>query len=319
MGWICALACELAAARAMLDHVEDYGPEQDPSDHNVYIFGRLGGHKVIIACLPAGSYGTNSAAAVARDLSRSFKSIRIGLLVGIGGGAPSPKNDIRLGDIVISQPDRTLGGVVQYDLGKTLADGKIHRVGTLNAPPRVLMAAVTQMKAKHLVEDSQVPKFLSEMVANKRKMQSTFKHPGTQNDHLYAAEYCHVEDKNDPDSCQGCDSSYQIPRPPRESTDPEIHYGIIASGNQVMRDGVTRDRLRDELGALCFEMEAAGLMQDFPCIVIRGICDYSDSHKNKKWQNYAAATAAAYTKEILLIIPATYVLRERPIIQVEGQ
>jgi ankyrin repeat domain-containing protein 50 len=72
-----------------------------------------------------------------------------------------------------------------------------------------------------------------------------------------------------------------------------------------MKDGVTRDRISAELGGiLCFEMEAAGLMNTFPCLVIRGICDYADSHKNKRWQPYAAATAAACAKEILSIIPA---------------
>lgn len=50
-------------------------------------------------------------------------------------------------------------------------------------------------------------------------------------------------------------------------------------------------------------MEAAGLMNDFPCLVIRGICDYADSHKNKQWQPYAAAVAAGYMKELLLTIP----------------
>jgi nucleoside phosphorylase len=72
-----------------------------------------------------------------------------------------------------------------------------------------------------------------------------------------------------------------------------VHYGTVASGNQVMRDGVTRDKISSGLGGvLCFEMEAAGLMNSFPCLVIRGICDYADSHKNKRWQAYAAATAA---------------------------
>lgn len=83
-----------------------------------------------------------------------------------------------------------------------------------------------------------------------------------------------------------------------------MHYGLVASGNQVMKHGRTRDRWARELGILCFEMEAAGLMDYFPCLVIRGICDYADSHKNKQWQEYAAATAAAYAKEILLVIPA---------------
>ena len=67
-----------------------------------------------------------------------------------------------------------------------------------------------------------------------------------------------------------------------------------------MRNGIERDRISRELGGvLCFEMEAAGLMNTFPCLVIRGICDYSDSHKNKDWQAYAAAVAAVYAKELL--------------------
>lgn len=72
-----------------------------------------------------------------------------------------------------------------------------------------------------------------------------------------------------------------------------------------MKDGVTRDRISVELGGvLCFEMEAAGLASAFPSAVIRGICDYADSHKNKSWQPYAAATAAAVAKELLRVVPA---------------
>jgi len=71
-----------------------------------------------------------------------------------------------------------------------------------------------------------------------------------------------------------------------------------------MKDGRTRDRVSRDLGGiLCFEMEAAGLMNNFPCLVIRGICDYADSHKNKSWQKYAAGTAAAYAREVLSVIP----------------
>ena len=65
---------------------------------------------------------------------------------------------------------------------------------------------------------------------------------------------------------------------------------------------MSRDRLAKEHGMLCFEMEAAGLMNQLPCLVIRGICDYSDSHKNKLWQGYAALTAAAYAKRLLSVV-----------------
>jgi hypothetical protein len=76
-----------------------------------------------------------------------------------------------------------------------------------------------------------------------------------------------------------------------------------------MRHGITRDAMRKKHQILCFEMEAAGLMNDFPCLVIRGICDYSDTHKHKLWQRYAAATAAAYAKELLGVIPPTEVTK----------
>jgi nucleoside phosphorylase len=80
-----------------------------------------------------------------------------------------------------------------------------------------------------------------------------------------------------------------------------------------MRDASIRDRLAADKDVLCFEMEAAGLMNHFPCLVIRGICDYSDSHKNKEWQGYASMVAAAYAKALLSRIPPNTVQREKKI------
>jgi nucleoside phosphorylase len=104
-------------------------------------------------------------------------------------------------------------------------------------------------------------------------------------------------------------------RDKRADSDPLPHYGIIASGNKVIKHGRTREQLRLETGALCFEMEAAGLMLDFPCVVIRGVCDYADSHKNKEWQGYAALAAAAYTKELLGYVPVSQVSQEILIVE----
>lgn len=103
----------------------------------------------------------------------------------------------------------------------------------------------------------------------------------------------------------GDDPSRIVKREPRDDDcdDPTIHYGLIASANQVMKDAQIRDKLAEEHDVLCFEMEAAGLMNIFPCLVIRGICDYSDTHKNKQWQGYAAMTAAAYAKDLLCRAP----------------
>src|SRR5438034_781510 len=148
VGWVCALPIEVTAAQVILD--EEHEPlSQDPIDTNIYKLGRIGEHNVVIAWLPAGQMGTNPAAAVAVQMMRTFKSIRFGLMVGIGGGVPSTEADIRLGDVVVSQPHKGHGGVVQYDFGKATSSG-FERTGFLNTPPMVLLNAITKLRADHL-------------------------------------------------------------------------------------------------------------------------------------------------------------------------
>ncbi|KAG6358422.1 hypothetical protein INS49_014306 [Diaporthe citri] len=97
---------------------------------------------------------------------------------------------------------------------------------------------------------------------------------------------------------------------------PAIHYGVIASANQLMRDALIRDGLSAEEDILCFEMEAAGLMNHFPCLVIRGVCDYADTHKNSVWQGYAAMAAAAYANDLLGTITPNKIEAERRLSEV---
>ncbi|KAF9869764.1 hypothetical protein CkaCkLH20_12807 [Colletotrichum karsti] len=310
VGWVCALPLEMAAARAMLDELHPNPSLQDPADHNCYTLGQMRGHNVAIACLPAGVFGTTSAATVAKDMLRTFRYIRFGLMVGVGGGVPSEEDDIRLGDVIVSKPTGTSGGVIQYDLGKAVQGGGFERVGTLNTPPQVLLNALGSLEAKHICGDSHIPQFLSDFVRRYPKMRSSFGHQGAAHDVLFSAEYDHVGSEP---TCEQCDDRQTVQRASRDDADPVVHYGIIGSGNSVIKDGRTRDRLRREHRVLCFEMEAAGLMQEFPCLVIRGVCDYADSHKNKKWQGYAAATAGAFAKELLSVISPANVLKQEPV------
>ena len=305
IGWICALPIESAAARGMLDEKHNSLP-QSSRDDNIYALGRIGPHNVVIACLPAGKTGTVNAAGVAANLRFTFISLRFGLMVGVGGGVPSSIHNIRLGDVVISKPDKTSGGVVQYDFGKTKQEGRFERTGSLNSPPQVLLNAVSNLQAEHDLEDSKVPIYLKDMVSKYPKLGKRATYRGSSEDRLFEPNYDHPCQEL---TCDKCDLSRLERREERTGDDPEFHYGLIASGNQVMRYGSLRETLRKELGILCFEMEAAGLMDNFPCLVIRGISNYADSHKNEIWQPYAAATAAAYAKELLYIIPENQVLQ----------
>ncbi|KAN0067053.1 Nucleoside phosphorylase domain containing protein [Elaphomyces granulatus] len=303
VGWICALETELAASEAMLDE-EHPGLLQAKNDTNTYTLGRMGRHNVVIACLPSGTTGICAAATAAKDLLRSFPKVRFGLMVGIGGGAPSnpsdnPCKDIRLGDVVVSNPEGNCGGVLQYDLGKTIKDGKFIQTGSLNKPPTVLMTGVSKLRAWHLRKGNAIRRHVDSMLESNPAMQQNFKHRNPEDDRLFQADYDHMDGEKD---CKNCNEEHLVQRMSRIPNFPVVHYGVIGSANRVMRHGVTREKLRQERGILCFEMEAAGLMDNFPCLVVRGICDYSDTHKNKDWQPYAAATAAAYAKELLGVI-----------------
>jgi hypothetical protein len=179
-------------------------------------------------------------------------------------------------------------------------EGKFIKTGFFNKPPAVLGAAVSKLKAKHAMEGGATGQYVSKMLKSKPRMSEKFKYQGIELDQLFEADYYH---RNSGRGCESCDKGRLLTRQSRDTSDPVIHYGLIASTNQVMRHGVSREILRQEEDILCFETEAAGLMNNFPCLVIRGICDYSDTHENKCWQPYAAAAAAAYAKELLEIVP----------------
>lgn len=215
-------------------------------------------------------------------------------MVGIGGGIRESK-DIRLGDIVVSKPTDRHGGLLQYDFGKHMPDGfKIS--GYLDAPPRSLRSAVSKLIAMHdLPGQNRIPDYLSP--STNPNLPEWYWYPESAPDRLFDATYIHADSNQ---TCDDCDSTHEVHRQRRDCRDPVVHYGLIASVNRVMEDGNFRDNLATIHGVLCFEMEAAGLMNTFPCIIIRGISDYADSHKYGQWKCYAAA---AYAKELLRFIP----------------
>ncbi|KAK6543455.1 hypothetical protein TWF694_000201 [Orbilia ellipsospora] len=293
VGWICALQVEYETACEMLDDEFDDPEDSEAADENIYKFGRINGHYVVVACLPLGQYGTNSAACVARDMARSFPNLRFVLMVGIGGGAPGVGRDIRLGDVVVSKPSDQFGGVVQYDLGKQQTD-YFERTGQLNSPPKVLLGVLSEMQRRY-----NSPKFSDGIANHLKRMDGWQGYERPTEDLLYCSNF----QDHDKSGCDQCGLGGIVPRRERATHRAvTVHYGTIASGNSVIKDARIRDRLADEHKLLCFEMEAAGLMNNVPCLVIRGICDYADSQKNDNWHKYAALTAAAYARELLCVL-----------------
>ncbi|KAL3475573.1 hypothetical protein BJX99DRAFT_271076 [Aspergillus californicus] len=282
---ICALPKELMAVRALFDDNHRPLPQRE-NDSNTYALGRLGSHNVVAACLPSEEYGMNAASKVASDMQKSFAAVRWYFVVGIGGGVPSEKHDIRLGDVVVST------GVIQHDMGKAIQkDSSFQNTANLQRPARSLMTAISLIRSDPILEHN----FLDTHLHHILSLRPEYKSPGKDHDRLFQPEDCHEDGGQTCENCKGP----EVPRSNRPQG-PHIHYGCIASGNQVIKDAILRDRLSAEMKVLCFEMEGAGVMTSERCLVIRGVCDYADSHKNDEWHYYAAATAAAYTKAFLL-------------------
>ncbi|RMZ39355.1 serine/threonine-protein kinase ripk4 [Aspergillus flavus] len=318
VGWVCVLDSEQYAARALLDEL--HAPPSTPLDENAYIVGRMGKHNVVIA-RPIGQ-GKANAADAAVNMTRTFPQIRFGLLVGVGGGAtdsPDPyvgKRDIRLGDVVVSKPQGDHGGIVQYDTGKRYPEGyKI--ISHLDKPKSALIVAANVLQSHHQFKEGHMKKYIQDATLKLRDLgMPYFGFPGREHDLLFRREYRHPEEGED---CSNCDRTQIVDRDPRPDDGPSIHYGLIASADLTMQDPKFRDALRKSEKVLCFEKEAAGLMDRFPCIAIRGISDYADTHKCKKWQPYAAVAAAAYAKDLLAVIQPHDIARDTAAAQVLEQ
>ncbi|KAJ5449841.1 PfsNACHT and ankyrin domain protein [Penicillium daleae] len=318
IGWVCALPKERIAAQAMLDEEHESLPTPR-NDNNAYTLGSICGHNVVIACLP--NPGTNPAATVATSMINTFQSIRFGLMVGIGGGIP-PK--VNLGDVVVSRPVADYHGVVQWDVGKLERNRQFVHTGSLNRPPNALLNASIQLECNHEMSGSKINEYLVDVERRLPRLAPKYTRCECLEDPLVVSERLRRTPRVFHFLCGVWQTIFLIvayllglwaigpinkeigqlsekAEGVRSRKEVRVHYGLIASGNKVIKDAQSRDFLDEKFDGhlLCVEMEAAGLMNDFPCIVIRGVCDYADSRKEKSWQEYAAAVAAAYAKELL--------------------
>ena len=270
VGWIAPLNIERAAAIAMLDEKHNPPPDfhQKETDQNSYSWGCLAGHNVVIASLGS-LYGDVETAWTASEMLSSLPRIKFGLLVGIGAGVPTYQ-DVRLGDVAVSWPNKTCPGVMKYDLGKA-GLGEWEPKGVLSAPPAVLQRAITHLQAVHKLEESRIPEFLRDAAQRYPKWAPATRYPDPDTDRLFEASYPH---QNPGEDCSGCEPAKRISRSERFALIPEIHYGTIGAGSTLVKNANIRDEIVKRIGStcICLEMEAAALMSNFPCIAIRGIC-----------------------------------------------
>lgn len=312
IGWICPIDKTFVAARAFLEEIHEPPVVVSQRDNNSYVLGRVSGHNVVIASV-SGEYGTASAAVVTRDTILSFPNIRFYLMVGIGSGAPSAKHDIRLGDVVVGNR-----GVFQYDFRETIQNQTFVETGSLDQPPTSLLEALSTLEATYDLYGQQLDDNIKDIIKRHPRLRKTYSRPSASSDRLYKPSVCHTGPGEPCSEVCGDDVSLLELRSERKEDEdnPAIHYGKIGTSNQLIEDALIRDQLTAEREVLCFEIEAAGLMSHLPCLVIRGICDYADSHKNGKWHGYAAMAAAAYAKDLLCPIPPGVIERETSVKEV---
>jgi nucleoside phosphorylase len=304
VAWLCALpSTDLVAATCMLD--QNHQPLPQPvDDENLYFYGAINGHNVVISSLPVGLIGKVSTTIQVQSLLRSFKELKICLFVGTGGGVPyqppkeDPKGDIHLGDVVVGWPENAKApAVIQYDFKRNQQNGEDDLLSRSENPNRLLLNTLGAIISNHVMGETKFAEHLKKV-----SHLAGFTHQGIENDMLYEASYVH--DHNQP-NCSKCDQSAIVKRKPRSDTTLAFHQSTILSGDTVIKNAQDRDRLSKQYwNARCFEMEASGTVGS-NCLVIRGISNYCDSHKNDSWTSYAAATAASFARELLYTIPSS--------------
>lgn len=317
---ICALPLEAEAVEALFDETYDrlgkhYGKQQ--GDANAYINGRIGKHDVVLCYMPG--MGKGNAASVASSLLVSYTGIELALVVGICGGAPSPPDyqEMFLGDVIISD------SVIEYDFGRQYPGGFQRKTGvkdTLGRPGREIRALLNGLRAENARRELQ-----NQAQQYHHTIQQTgtkWCHPGV-NDILFKTSYLHKHSRHTSPtrcSCFGsdlpdqiceealgkdcndldCDRGQQVRcREVSGAVRTSIYIGPVASADAVMKSGQHRDGIVRTEKVIGFEMEGAGVCDNIPCIIIKGVCDYADSHKSKVWQAYAAAAGASVAKAFL--------------------
>ena len=315
---------EYDALSLVLD--ESSWAEDGDSTHRT---ARIGKHHIVVALLSG--MGKASAASTAAAIRLRYPFVRLVFLVGICGGVPhSGAEEILLGDVVISN------AIVQYDFGRQYPnkfepkDGPQNTMAKPDKDFRTLLVQFETADGRQWLRQ-RTADFLQQLqaTATRKNHGAKYDYPGTAEDKLFSPSYRHkhhlsptcicktCETESDPvcadakeSSCDNlrCDEQHLVPRERLKlerdldggkAQEPAIHIGPVGSGDMVIKSGEHRDGIAQPHRIVAFEMEGAGVSEEIPCVVVKGVCDYADCHKNKKWQDFAAATAASALKAVL--------------------
>jgi nucleoside phosphorylase len=320
----CALPLEADAVIELFDEApggESKKSKKVMGDENIYTFGRISSLNVIL--IHMGGMGKGSAARAASSLRASYPGVNLALVVGICGGVPGEREDgeLILGDVVISD------GIVQYDFGRQYPDTYMAKSGSeVLGPPSIKLRGILAMLKGIRSRERMESKIRSNLTVLRDRLGARRTvYPGIARDTLFQPTYHHKHHTGSctvcsrgPDSvcaeartqsCQQlrCEETFLVPRArlqwslsdTEHPPSPKIHFGLVGSGDTVMKSGQHRDQIATQHNLIAFEMEGSGVWDFLPCLIIKGVCDYADSHKNQNWQSYAAATAAASTRAFL--------------------
>ena len=338
---ICALHREYNAVIPLFTEMWDQQSEEDEEnsfgraegDTNIYANGRIGNHNVVLVLLH--KMGKRAAAGTAAQIAMSYTRISLALVIGVCGGIPRCRRDgqnmdILLGDVIVSTK------IKEFDYGREYPDGIVTKNTAEDQPgkPNNNISSLLQVLQSDLSLSAfrqKTPEYLKAIRDGTPYQPQKYSFPGRESDKLFRADYRHKhqvtptcecarwQNARDP-VCKAslkadcsdlkCDDAQLEPRQLEsrqqfiaKPEDPVFHFGAIASGDRVEKSGIDRDKYVEDLGVIAFEMEGAGVWDVLPCLVVKAVCDYSDSHKNKKWQDYTAAVAAAAAKTILMLYP----------------
>ncbi|CAG9980542.1 unnamed protein product [Clonostachys byssicola] len=329
---VCALPVEYNAVSLLVDEFwdEHSGASSARGDTNRYKTGRIGRVNVVLVLLS--NMGKASAASSTTSLAMSYLGLKLVLLIGICGGVPQTRagQEMLLGDVVISN------SVIQYDLGRrfpdkfAMRDAPADMLGRPDKNIRNLVAILGTDLERQGVEE-RTALFLKQL----QQKSSNYQYPGASQDRLFKASFRHghhsAASLDDVCLCNTTQTTCEESRGlsckmlgcldndenlvtrkriktkqlmeragrPDDAQAPSIFVGPFGSGDTVLKSAKDRDDIAGTYGILAYEMEAAGVWETMPCIVVKGVCDYADSHKNKAWQAFASAAASSAARALL--------------------